>query len=86
MCVCGGGVTCIEVEQYESEGQRYELCSSERNPADNKKTGSSSTIMQQEWLTGSVNLPEAQDTNSRMWIQTWDQRRSQQASALLDPS
>lgn len=38
-CVCwgGGGLTCIEVEQYESEGQSYELCSSERNPADNKK-------------------------------------------------
>lgn len=31
------GLTCIQVEPYESEGQSYELCRSERNPADNKK-------------------------------------------------
>lgn len=31
------GLTCIRVEPYESEGQSYELCRSERNPADNKK-------------------------------------------------
>lgn len=33
----GGGLTCIQVEPYESEGLSYELCRSERNPADNKK-------------------------------------------------
>lgn len=43
------GLTCIQVEPYESEGQSYELCRSERNPADNKKTDSSSrAILQQE--------------------------------------
>ena len=41
------GLTCIQVEPYESEGQSYELCRSERNPADNnnnnkKKIDSSS--------------------------------------------
>lgn len=40
LCMCVGGwggavLTCIEVEPYESEGQSYELCRSERNPADN---------------------------------------------------
>lgn len=33
----GMGGTRIQVEPYESEGLRYELCRSERNPADNKK-------------------------------------------------
>lgn len=32
-----GGLTRIQVEPYESEGLSYELCRSERNPADNKK-------------------------------------------------
>lgn len=33
----GGGPTRIQVEPYESEGLSYELCRSERNPADSKK-------------------------------------------------
>lgn len=33
----GGGLTRIQVELYESEGLSYELCRSERNPADNNK-------------------------------------------------
>lgn len=44
-CVCVEGLTCIQVELYESEGQSYELCRSggkkkKKNPADNKKTDS----------------------------------------------
>lgn len=46
------GLTCIQVELYESEGQSYELCRSEKNTADNKKTDSSSTaILQQQCCT-----------------------------------
>lgn len=36
LCLCERGLTCIQVELYESEGQSYELCRSEKNPADNK--------------------------------------------------
>lgn len=42
-----GRLTRIQVEPYESEGQSYELCRSERNPADNKKTDSSSIAILQ---------------------------------------
>lgn len=41
-----GGLTRSQVEPYESEELSYELCRTERNPADNKKkkkkSGSSS--------------------------------------------
>ena len=50
------GLTCIQVELYESEGQSYELCRSgkkKKNPADNKKTDSSSTaLLLQQCYTG----------------------------------
>ena len=56
LCLCTG-LTRIQVELYESEGQSYELCRSKRNPADNKKTDSSSiAILQQQPLhTGPTN-------------------------------
>lgn len=37
-----------------------------------KKTDSSSTIVQQDWFTCSVNLPEAQDAKAKMWTPMWD--------------
>lgn len=78
VCVQGGGSTCIEVEPYESEGQSYELCRSERNPADNKKTGFSSTMLQQECFAASGNSPEG--AKAKIWRKTWDQTQSQQAA------
>lgn len=63
------GLTCIQVELYESEGQSYELCRSEKNPADNKKTDSSSTaILQQQCCTGSTNSSGAKVSRQNSFI------------------
>lgn len=86
VCVQGGGSTCIEVEPYESEGQSYELCRSERNPADNKKTGFSSTMLQQECFAAFVNSPEVEEAKAKIWRKTWDQSKSQQAAFKIKPN
>lgn len=60
------GLTCIQVELYESEGQSYELCRSEKNPADNKKTDSSSiAILQQQCYAGSTNSSGAKSKQTK---------------------
>lgn len=64
------GLTRIQVELYKSEGQSYELCRSEKNPADNKKTDSSSIaiLQQQQHYMGSTNSSGAEVSRQNSFI------------------